>query len=608
MNIFEIAARTPLLVASLLLPGWLMLHASRLPRSPAAAFALSVAVIYFVSLGFGLTGFKLSLPLIGLSLLVICAGLALLARPAQRPLSSVPAAPPWDRASRWMLGFIVASIALFVWRAFAQPLSGPDTSFRWNYLALEIVRTGDFSYYPPVTLADFERYFYADGFAPFVAIQYWWSYAVLGTTMPHVTGFVVTAQFVATLSLAAEVVAHTAGRTAGFAAAAVIASSGLIFWTFLLGQETGWIALALVAALWCWTRIRSDSSALAPLAVAFAILPALVAREYGPIFLGAGVLLALQTGAQWRTIALFAGAGALLAAPWYLHVWVRCGNPFYSLSPFGLFPTNETLSGLLQSCRERMAIPRQRPGLLAYRAADLAVNSPLILVATCWALAGWRRYWATLAVAGLVAALWFSAASYTSGGLHIANRVLAPGLVMLVIVAVWVRPQAPGGRGLARLTPVILALAAVWGLYVNAVPPAGPAPLPLQQWWEQARDVAAVAKVHPSRISPGSLALHERIASDNAYFHAEEHAAGFAHPIVPFWADELRFLFSTTLTADDAVRQLRALNIGAIQIQRAASPNWPYWVTRPFFHTIVATWPLVENVSGLELHRVPPVP
>ena len=304
------------------------------------------------------------------------------------------------------------TVALFASRAFAQPLSGPETSFRWNYPALEVVRTGEFSYYPPLTLPDFERYFYANGFAPFVSLQYEWSYFILGSTLPQLNGFVVTAQFAATLVLVYSIVAANSDRLAGLAAAAILASSWLVFWTFHFGQETGWIAFALVAALWCCRSSHLRLLPVAHLSLAFALLPALVAREYGPVFIGAGVLFALSSGARLCELALFVGISVALAAPWYMYVWLGCGNPFYTLSPLGLFPTNPVIDHLLAATHESRAL-LQHPGVLAHRALDLVLNSPLLVVAGCFALFAWRWHRAILLVAGLVVALWCSAVGYS---------------------------------------------------------------------------------------------------------------------------------------------------------------------------------------------------
>ena len=605
MSVPETLARAPLLLASLLAPGWLLLRACRLPRSLAAAFPLSLALIYFLAVALALSGILLSLVHVGTALALACASLALV--PTAAPLVVVPPAPRTALA-RWLLLFLGLTVALFAWRACTQPLSGPDTPFRWNFLALEIARTGDFSYYPPITLADFERYFYADGFAPFVALQYWWSYAVLGTTFPHVTGLVVTAQFAATLVLVSDLVSQGAGRTAGHLAAAVLASSGLVFWAFLLGQETGWIALSLLASLWCWTHTSPAHSGPAALAAAAALLPALVAREYGPALLVAGALLACHAGARGRPLVLFAAAAALLAAPWYLHVWLRCGNPFYSLSPFGLFPTNDTLTGLLESYRERFALPRQRPGFLAYRFADLIVNSPLALAAIPLALAAWRRHRAALLAAALLAALWYSAAAYTSGGLHIANRALAPVLVLVVLLATPVAARLPLPTAARRPLTALAAAAALWSLYVNAAPPAGPVPLSPITWWRELTRITPAPSPSPSRLTPVSLPPGTRILSDNAYFHAAEHAAGFPFPIIPFWTHEVRFLFASDVASAPLAQRLRTLGIGAVHVQRGDSPNWPHWSRHPFFRDIVSTWPLVPNPTGLELRRVPVAP
>jgi hypothetical protein len=604
------AARIPLLLLSLTAPGWLLLRACGLRRRLAGAFPVSAALVYLVALAGVLAGVRLSAVRVGLGLAAVSALLALLGRAASSPVPAATAANPTaaaesaDRLSRWLLGLVMVGVGLFTWRAFAQPLTGPDTSFRWNFLALELGRTGELGFYPPVTLGDFERYFYADGFAPLVALLYWWSYAVVGTTAPYVTGFVVAGQFAALVLLVHELATQRADRAAGALAAAVTVSSGLVFWAFHVGQETGWTALGVLVPAWCWCQPGAAGDVRAMLAAACGALPALVAREYGPALAIAVILLGAGAGVPWQRLAGFALAAGLLAAPWYLHVWRRCGNPFYSLSPLGLFPTNETLTGLLESYRARFALLHQRPGILAYRAVDFAANSPLVIVALAVAAWAWRRVWPWLAAAGIFAALWFNSVGYTSGGLHIANRVLAPGLALLAIAAALAWRQAPPPASNARW-PLALAIVALgWSFYVNAAPPNGPAPLAPAAWW---RELTRVERA-PSAGSPAmitGLPPGSRILSDNAYFHVQQRAADPARPVVPYWAREFRFLFAREIDAAAAARQLRALGVSAVLVQREGSPNWAYWKTFPFFETIVAGWPAVPNSLGLELRGVP---
>jgi hypothetical protein len=99
-------------------------------------------LIYFLAVALALSGILLSLVHVGTALALACASLALV--PTAAPLVVVPPAPRTALA-RWLLLFLGLTVALFAWRACTQPLSGPDTPFRWNFLALEIARTGDFS-------------------------------------------------------------------------------------------------------------------------------------------------------------------------------------------------------------------------------------------------------------------------------------------------------------------------------------------------------------------------------------------------------------------------------------------------------------------------------
>lgn len=593
--------RTALLGASYLAPGWLALRAAGLPRQPAPAFVVSSALVYLVVLALALGGIGITLASVGLALLLVCFALLLLPKASLGPEPAGEATPP-DLWTRSLQVALVLTGALFAWRAFAQPLTGPDTSFRWNLLALQIVDSGRLDSYPPVVLEHFARYFYPDGVAPFVAAQYAWTYLVFGSTAAPLTGFVVTTQFGATLGLAYALVKPAAGRVSGLVAAVAIASSALVFWAFHIGQETGWIALSLLAVWWCATRARGGFSVASGAVAALALLPSLVAREYGPVLLLAGAGLALGAGASWRQTVGFAAIAALVAAPWYVHVWLRCGNPFYSLSPLELFPVNETLRDLLASYRERFALPRQQPAFLAYRALDVAVGSSLVLLLTAAAVRNWRRTLAPLGAAGLILALWFTSAGYTSGGLHIANRVAVPAAILLAVAgaSVWrIGPGASTHRSRPLASAVLLSV--LWSFYLNAAPPAGPTGPTLRVWF------AELTRLAPGSTTPSHppLPVEGRILTDNAYLHAHHSRTVGAPEILPYWAPECSFLLSPSLDAAEAARRLRALGVTAVHLSGPASPNWTYWSRFPFFSQIAPAWPRLAAVRDLPLHSVP---
>lgn len=599
--IVAFSLHTVLLVASYLTPGWLVLRAGGLPFHPAAAFVVSSSLIYLAVLALALSGIGITLLSVGLALLCFC--LALLFVPKA---SSVPAlqieAPHSNGWTRGLQAALIVTLALFIWRAFAQPLTGPDTSFRWNFLALQIVESGQLDYYPPVTLAHFARYFYPDGFSPFVAAQYAWTYLVFSSTVAPLTGFVVTAQFGATLGLAHGIVRRVNGPVAGMIVAVAIAGSSLAFWAFHIGQETGWLALGLLAVWWCAVQGQDRFPVAFCAVAALALLPSLVAREYGPALLLAGVGLGLGAGLPWRRTLLLAALATLFSSPWYAHVWLRCGNPFYSLSPLDLFPVNETLRDLLASYRDRYSITQQRAGYLAYRAFDVAAGSFLILLLATVAVRDWRRNLAPLGAAVMIFALWFASAGYTSGGLHIANRVAVPAAILLAVAgaSVW-RIDSITSTLASRLFGSAVVLSALWSLYLNAAPPAGPTGPALRVWFHELTRLAPGAEM-PSRQP---LPVQGRILTDNAYLHAQQFQVAGGPEILPYWAPELSFLLSTSLDAADAAKRLRELGITAVQLPGPDSPNWAYWSRFAFFRHIAPAWPSIALVSVPSLHAVP---
>ncbi len=183
-----------LLVAGLLVPGWLLSRLWRTRAGPVGAFLGSLAILFNLVLLLDALGRPLDLRHLSAGLALVCAALVLLAgrRPASDAINGASAAPTARLPFRWQRYhwfFVPAALGLaaIVIRATLEPLSGFDTIFRWNFLALQMLREGSLQFYPPITAQDFLHYGWPDGIAPFVSTFCFWCDLAAGHTASWLT-------------------------------------------------------------------------------------------------------------------------------------------------------------------------------------------------------------------------------------------------------------------------------------------------------------------------------------------------------------------------------------------------------------------------------------
>ncbi len=164
-------------LAGLLLPGLGWARALRWPLPWLAAGLVSAGAILAGVLGFVVAGLPVTFASLGLWLLLVGTPGWVKAWSAR---AGAPA-PQTDWNEWWLALPVVPLLAVAGWRACAQPLSGADAGFRWNELARLLVEHRSLAFYPPTTVADFTKYFWADGISPLVASLFAWTYMAVGS-------------------------------------------------------------------------------------------------------------------------------------------------------------------------------------------------------------------------------------------------------------------------------------------------------------------------------------------------------------------------------------------------------------------------------------------
>ena len=342
-----------LLALGLFVPGYFVARRLRHRLWWASAFFISLLALFQSVFWLGVFRVPTTLWTVLPCLLAVTVGAAWLQH-GVAPVKREPA-PPWDKQDRILLISSAAVGVVLLARSAVSPLIGFDTLFRWDFLAQRILALHTFSFYPPLTPADFRTYFFVDGIPPLVSFTHWWIYASAGQYLPSLISIFVAAQFACTLAFTYGAASAVFSRRAGILATAMLAASPLYFTAVVLGQETGLTALAIAAMLYFIVTARQPGDVPAMVSAGLAASLCALSREYGWIALIAGCVALLWRRQSHKHIVLFAAVATAVAAPWYIRNWILAGNPFYSLR-LGSFAVNPIHDAILQHYKQVLGI------------------------------------------------------------------------------------------------------------------------------------------------------------------------------------------------------------------------------------------------------------
>ena len=543
----EIPLRLVLLLAGLLLPGSMLLRALRLPWSLAAAFVTSSATLYLTVLLFACTGTTISL----LTLTVALGFVSLAGRlvPGRRSTTELTSSFACFTNLGWWTPIYAAFWGIVIYRLATQPLSGPDVTFRWSWLAEQMVHFGSLDFYPPRHGADFVRYFWAESIPPGIASLYTWAYLCAGTKLALWTTPVVALQLFSLHEIIGRIAGRWGGAVVARRAVVLAAACPLLTWSVLIGQETGLTALAICGLVWCLHHLRDDDGGRwAVLAGIFAVAAA-SAREYGPVFAVAAVVAAWFLRVPRRGTFILAAVALPLAVAWPVRVWLLTGNPFYSLDADGLFPSNPVFTAWNDAFRGPHAAIGWRE--LARHGVLWALPAAAGLLALVVLLVQQLREARLVAIfVVLVGGLWFVSINYTAGGLFYSLRVLSPALALLVVVAAYAFGMYFRHAEAVKYAALAVALLAVESLPKTLALPENPYRLAWRDW-------PAAARQFPDSVRAGEQALltkllplpgHDRILTDSAGLPRAFADRGIS--VLPLWSPEVAWLFDATLKPD----------------------------------------------------------
>lgn len=561
-----------------LLPAWR--QGWRGPALAVAGVLASFAILFTGALLLQLTGVALTrAPWLG-AVTALSLGLSLLpGRPAARAAEPAGPAPGGARAA-WALGAAAAlALAVIGYRAVAQPLTGPDTAFRWDFLARQIVRERGFGFYPAVSDADFTVYMWPEGIPPLLSLLYAWGYLGAGTLAAASTAPVVVGVALLDFALVAILASRIAGREAAGWAAALLAGSALNSWSLSMGQETGLTTLGVLALAWAIGGAAPDWR-LAGLAAAVAGL----SRDYGAALVPAGAAWLALRRRPWREVAGFLGVAAVALVPWYGRVWARAGSPLYDVDLFGWLRVNPMHAGLMASYADRYGVA----GHAAQRARELLpllwpLGAGVLLggLAAARVRGAWTAGSSWLALAWL--GLWLWSVGYTAGGISYSLRVLCPVLALASVAGGAALRRVRGAwRPAAAAALVLLAAeASARALVMMRVP----LDIPARAW---ARVGAPFSALRGDADYDRAAAIigRRRVLVDSAYTHAFLAARGGA--ALPPWSPGLGFLREPGVDMASAVRRLHAMGVDFIWL--TAAPDLRGYFDRYAFFQGLDPW------------------
>lgn len=585
-----------------LLPGFFLSRLLKIPATGLASFLFSIVALFHAIFWLDVAGIPLSFGPVTLALCLLSASLFVIWRIKKTSLvfHSPEIAPPFSPIEKGILAVSVTFVCFFVIRSFFSPLSGYDTFFRWNFLPQQMLRFGNFTFYPPLTAEDFKRYFYVDGIAPAVPFAYWWLYTAYGKVQPALTGVFVSIQFALLLFVTFSLGKEYGNRRAGYFALAILACSSLFFWSVFIGQETGLTALSLASTLYFLQLTKRTGEAGSVIAAAAAAAAGALSREYGCAFILCGLVAALWLKLPRKAMWQFVAVSIALASPWYIRNWVIAGNPFYS-NPVGtLFAVNPVHVSILNMYGSILGFQENGFLKISIILRQLLEYAPLQLtigVAATVLLA--RRVFPLTLATLIVVVLWIVSIGKTGGGYFWTLRVLSPALILVSVCAGLYIDQVLMQSKKLILLGVLFVFTGSFAFLYDLVLPARPWTLPISQWMQVALRPNPVHEVWARDVAPHLQPLGCRILSDDAYAHAALFNYGIE--VVPVWSPEVRFLFDGKLTSEEARIRLLALNIRAVLLTRE-SMNSRYLAQFPFFSQDKKYWTLYLSARGTEVY------
>lgn len=596
------------------LPGYVLARALRLKSSLTVAFPFSALIICQIVTALACTNTSMTFKNVTaiMTILTVIAGIFVIKQQNHPENTQAEVLPPEiDNQLIFKISIVIAVLVTIAaaFRTTLYPLGGFDTFTRWDALAREMLQYSSLSFYPPITGADFSIYTMPDGFPPLVASVYWWLYAATGTVLPQLTAISVTLQLASILGLTWSAAQTALGNKAAAFTLLALTASPLLIRSVEIGQESGFLALAVIGQI-CFALAAIRRPSLAPVfaAALFAALGAL-AREYGAALALPGLLILLSNAATRRYAWRYALLAAVLASPWYIRNLVIAGSPLYPLTMPDSAHSNPLLAALMSYYGEIYAVANFGIKEWAQIIYELAAGfSVALLAALPYLIRKNRRFYPYILSLALITLLWLWSVGKTSGGIIYSMRVLAPAAVILALIAGEAFAKLSSKNGWQKHVSWLLIPAALWGVLSALSYPLQPMQLSesLFSTKTEAPEFCALNREFAKRID--SLDISPTgILTDSPYLAVILKRETRFRPVI-IWSPEVSFLVDSQIGSKESRQKLLALNIRLVALNRSSVHN-NFLSRMSFFKDDFSEWKqLLATEDGWDLFEFPPMP
>jgi hypothetical protein len=511
------------------------------------------------------------------------------------------------------LFFIIPAACLLLLlaaRAFCQPLMSPDSVFRWNYLAVKIFETGSFAFYPPLSPEDFKSYFYVDGIPPLVQFSYYWLYASFGSISAiRLTAILVVFQYASIVLLCYYSASHIfQSSKAGTYSVLLLLSSAIFFFSLFLGQETGLTALSMAATIYFLSGADGKESISNSVLAGFSTALGALSREYGIAFIVIGMLICLWRKRTRSNILAYLLSASLLCVSWYAYLFLRTGNPFYSLSIGTLFPVNEVFDGIYKTYVIYFGLGSQTMAKIKFIINLLLTLSPLhFLLLPALFLLPFKKTGYLIAASLIVILIWLNSIGYTCGGYFYSSRTLSPLIVLISIAAGGIALRFSKGKTASMACGAVVSVFLIWGAYQDLCIPEKTSEVPFRFIYNSA--FGRLPK--PGIVDYASimeLPENAKVLSDSALHHG----ALMTNPeknrkmidFIPVWSPEVAFLFNPGNSYEKALAELRGSGIRYLLYSKNSYNN-AYLEKYPFFREYSRYSKRLYEDANIVIYRLP---
>ncbi|MCJ8332115.1 MAG: hypothetical protein HRT89_14190 [Lentisphaeria bacterium] len=445
---------------------------------------------------------------------------------------------------------LLAFFTILAYRLFQYPVTGSDTVFRWDFLGRQIFNQQHFTYYPAFDSADYHFYFWTESIPPLVSFKYLWSYLSAGSINPRYTFINVLMQFFAIASFLFAAVKLKFGEKLAWQSILLLLSCGVLVSATGINQETGLTTLCVCGLLFYSQKAELKYGDIIAMALC-ASLGALC-REYGGIFvLIASVLLIKRI--SLRQYLVFLAIIFTLSAPWYIYVWIKCNNPFYSIKIGELFNYNPVHNSIMDVYKDKFYATWQSALLVTIKTKYFLFISPFLLSIAILIRFN-KSYWRMYCAIAILFGLWLISIPKTAS-MAFSTRLLTTLCPFIVFMIICYYKKYFSRAFIITISFLAILNAAIFPFKFSQITK--------PEFWN-------TYTIIPNEVNAMDKIYYEfrdysmTILSDDAYAYAASNKYKNI-TVVPVWRPDLQFIFDQDLSLIEIYSKLKKKGIHYIQ-------------------------------------------